>query len=334
MKPAWKAHGCLAAGHDAVRRPCGNRLRRGVPESAIPCALQAGVTSILAAAMMMAAATACATEGGGSVYPYGLNTVASGVLPKAGTYLYNYNAWYSADTTRNDRGASALPHFRASVHAHTLRLLQVADSVRPLGGEFAWLLAQPWIDGSIDVGRAEGSASAFGDLTAGVMIGWHGAGWHAMSGVDFTLPTGEYSRTRLFNPGRNQYAATPYVAVTTQIGERIDANLRAMLTVNGRNRDTDYESGIESGFDYSLNLRLVPRLFVGVNGYLQLQITDDEIDGKAVAGTGRRAHVFAYGPQLTYRGDGWGVSAKLQHETSARNKAEGDKLWLQLFFKL
>jgi hypothetical protein len=53
-----------------------------------------------------------------------------------------------------------------------------------------------------------------------------------------------------------------------------------------------------------------------------------------VAGTGRRAHVFAYGPQQTYRGDGWGVSAKLQHETSARNKAEGDKLWLQLFFRL
>ena len=109
----------------------------------------------------MAATPACATEGGGSVYPYGLNTVASGVLPKAGTYLYNYNAWYSADTTRDDRGESALPHFRASVHAHTLRLLQVADSVRPLGGEFAWLLAQPWIEGRIDLGRAEGDASAF-----------------------------------------------------------------------------------------------------------------------------------------------------------------------------
>ena len=290
--------------------------------------------SVIAAIAMLAGAPAQATEGGGSVYPYGLNTVAGGVLPKAGTYLYNYNAWYDADSTRNDNGNPALPRFRASVHAHTLRLLHVTESVRPLGGEFAWLLAQPWLAGRIDVGRAKGDASGFGDLTAGVMIGWHGAGWHAMSGVDFTLPTGEYERTRLFNPGRNQYAATPYVGVTASVGERVDANLRALLTVNGRNRDTDYESGIESGFDYSLNLRVAPRVSLGVNGYFQHQLTDDEIDGRAVAGNGRRVHVFACGPQASYRGDGWGISAKLQHETGARNKAEGDKFWLQMFFSL
>jgi len=303
-------------------------------ESANPCAFRAGLASIFAATAMLSAEPAHATEGGGSVYPYGLNTVASGVLPKPGSYLYNYNAWYSADTATNDRGAAALPHFRARVRAHTLRLLHVADSIKPLGGEFAWLLAQPWLDGSIDTGRAQGDDRGLGDLTAGVMIGWHRPAWHAMAGIDFTLPTGSYSRTRLFNPGRNQYAATPYLAVTAQLGERIDANLRALLTVNGRNRDTDYESGVESGFDYSVNLRLVPRLFVGLNGYLQHQLTDDEIDGKAVAGTGRRAHVFAYGPQLTYRGDGWGISAKLQRESHARNKSEGDKLWLQWFAAL
>ena len=32
-----------------------------------------------------------ASEGGGSIYPYGLNTIASGVLPKPGSYLYMYN---------------------------------------------------------------------------------------------------------------------------------------------------------------------------------------------------------------------------------------------------
>jgi len=44
--------------------------------------------------------------------------------------------------------------------------------------------------------------------------------------------------------------------------------------------------------------------------------------------------VIAYGPQLVYRGQGWGVSAKWQHEDQARNKSEGDKYWLQLFFAL
>lgn len=280
-----------------------------------------------------ALAAAHATEGGGSVYPYGLNTVASGVLPKPGSYLYNYNAWYAADTTTDDRGEAALPHFRARVRAHTLRFLHVAESLRPFDGNFAWLLAQPYLVGDIEAGRARGDGGDFGDLTAGLMVGWHAAGWHSMAGVDFTLPTGSYSRTRLFNPGRNQYAATPYYAVTAQIGERVDANLRAMLTINGTNHDTDYRSGLESGFDYSVNLRVAPRLFVGVNGYLQHQFTDDKRDGETV-GEGKRAHVFAYGPQLVWRGDGWGISAKLQHETHARNKAEGDKYWLQLFVAL
>ena len=33
-------------------------------------------------------------------------------------------------------------------------------------------------------------------------------------------------------------------------------------------------------------------------------------------------------------GGSWGISGKWQHEVNARNKAEGDKYWLQLFFTL
>ena len=47
-----------------------------------------------------------------------------------------------------------------------------------------------------------------------------------------------------------------------------------------------------------------------------------------------RLHAVAYGPQVAYRGNGWGIAAKWQREDHARNKAEGDKLWLQFFFGL
>ena len=105
-------------------------------------------------------------------------------------------------------------------------------------------------------------------------------------------------------------------------------------TVSGENPDTDYQSGLDGGLEYSLNYRLPKGWLVGLNGYLQQQLTDDHIDGTTVNGTGQKTHAFAYGPQVAYRAARWGASAKWQHETQARNKAEGDKYWLQLFVGL
>ena len=274
-----------------------------------------------------------ATEGGGSVYPYGLNTVAAGVLPPAGHYLYLYNLYFTADRVVDGAGNSAVPDFQLDVRAHTLRYLGVLDA-QVLGGRPAVLLAQPFIDGDLEVGSRGDGRSGLGDTTTGIMVGWQRPGWHSIAGLDLTLPTGAYSETRAFNPGRNHFAGTFYYAVTRPFGERYDANLRVNLTLNARNPDTRYQSGVESGGDYSLNRRFGANWLAGVNGYFQYQLTDDKRDGVTVGEDGNRVRVFAIGPQVAYRGDGWGVVAKWQRETGARNKAEGDKYWLQLFWRL
>ena len=274
-----------------------------------------------------------ATEGGGSVYPYGLNTVAAGVLPPPGHYLYLYNLYYTADRLADGDGNSAAPNFQLDVRAHTLRYLGVLDA-QVLGGRPALLLAQPFIDGDLEVGPISSGRSGLGDATAGVMLGWQRPGWHSIAGLDLTLPTGAYSETRAFNPGRNHFAGTFYYAVTRPLGELYDANLRVNLTLNARNPDTRYRSGVESGGDYSLNRRFGTNWLAGVNGYFQYQLTDDKLRGETVGNDGRRLRAFAIGPQVAYRGDGWGIVGKWQRETGARNKAEGDKYWLQLFWRL
>ena len=277
---------------------------------------------------------AAATEGGGSVYPYGLNPVASGILPKPGHYLYFYNLHYAADVTMNDSGDPAPVPFDVEVRAHTVRYLGSFEGPKIAGGTPGLLVALPYLDGSADIGPRSGSGDALGDLTVGVMLGWHGPKLHTLTGVDFILPTGSYDADRLFNPGRNQFAAIAYYALTAAVGERLDANLRAQVTLNGKNDDTDYESGTEAGVEYSLNLRLGSKWLVGVNGFVHHQLTDDVQGGVTVAPDGRRLHAVAYGPQVAYRGNGWGIAAKWQREDHARNKAEGDKLWLQFFFGL
>ncbi|MFO8154095.1 transporter [Thioalkalivibrio sp.] len=277
--------------------------------------------------------SAGATEGGGSVYPYGLNTVATGVLPPPGHHLYLYNLYYTADRAVDGDGRDAVPDFQLDVRAHTLRYLGVLDT-QILGGRPAWLLAQPFIDGDLEVGPFGDGRRGLGDTTTGIMLGWKRPHSHVIAGLDLTLPTGAYSTTRAFNPGRNHFAGTFYYSLTRPFAEHFDANLRVNLTVNARNPDTRYRSGVESGADYSLNRRFGSRWLAGVNGYVQYQLTDDKLRGEQVAEDGRRLRVFAIGPQVAYRGDGWGIVGKWQRETGARNRAEGDRFWLQMFWRL
>lgn len=275
-----------------------------------------------------------ATEGGGSAYPYGLNTVATGILPKPGHYLYVYNSYYTAkETTTNEGEASPLP-FDVNVRAHTLRYLGVHPTAKVFGGSVGWLVAQPFLIGDASIGPREQYDSGFADAALGLMLGWHKPTRHSMAGFDLHVPNGSYDKGNLFNPGRNYWATTLYYAITAPFGGRYDANLRANLTLNDENPDTSYRSGHEVGADYSFNFRVTPKSFLGLNGYWHQQVTDDEIDGRPVPVDGRRLRVFSYGPQVGYRGNGWGISAKWQHEELARNKAEGDKYWLQLFFAL
>jgi hypothetical protein len=286
------------------------------------------------AAIGAAMSPAHATETGGSVYPFGLNTVAVGVLPEPGNYLYLYNTVFTADVTMDGNGHPAPVPFDVEVRAHTLRFLQVLDKPRVFGGSVGWLLAQPYLFGDASIGARSDDRSGLGDTTVGLMLGWHNPSHHQMTGIDVVLPTGSYASERLFNPGRNQYSAIMYYALTAPFAERWNINLRANFIVNGTNDDTRYRSGLESGLEYSVNYGFAPGWQAGLNGYLYEQLTDDEFNGSAVGSDGRQARVFAYGPQLAYRQKRWGGSLKWQHEDGARNKAEGDKYWLQLFVGL
>lgn len=279
-------------------------------------------------------ANALGTEGGGSVYPYGLNTIATGILPKPGHYLYIYNGYYEAKETMDNDGNPVPIPFDINVRSHTPRYLGVHPTAQLFGASVGWQAAVPLIIGDATIGRREDYGSAIGDAALGLMLGWHKPSFHQIAGVDLHLPVGDYDEDQLFNAGRNYWAATFYYSFTYQHGTDWNANLRTNLTLNDENPATRYQSGHETGADYSLNWHLTAPLFLGVSGYYHHQLTDDEIRGETVPVDGRKLRVFAYGPQLGYRGNGWGIVGKWQHEVAARNKAEGDKYWLQFFFRL
>ena len=66
-----------------------------------------------------------AAENGGSAYPDGTESFFGGAMPPPGTYLVNYNQFYSADKFKNDH--PVFDDFKLDTFATVARGIYVSD---------------------------------------------------------------------------------------------------------------------------------------------------------------------------------------------------------------
>lgn len=294
------------------------------------CALLAGL-----------AGPALATEGGGSSYSLGVGTNYSGITLPEGANLLFYYLHYGADHAKDNDGNDnrRFAYFRNRTDALALRLSYVWPGVRLAGAalETRVVLPLPSVDLDLGINRSpltpldrSGTASGPGDMTlAPLLFGWHGETVHQMAGLEAILPTGSYDATSPVNTGRNYRQVAAMYGVTWLPG-RWEASARVRYGINNRNRATDYRSGEELSFEFSGGYRFAPGWSAGINGYVYRQLTDDSQAGRRVGPDGNRGEVDAIGPYLA-----WSVSkqinliGKVQFESGARNRAEGERFWLQ-----
>lgn len=288
-----------------------------------------------ATALGALAGTAGATEGGGSIYPVGTENYVCCALPPPGLYGMVFAQRYSADAVRgNDGQVVTPPTFKVTATAIAPRLVWVTPYTFA-GASLALHAIVPLVD--LDVKVAPGiaqSKSGLGDVVFGPALGWHHSpALHSVLALDFYAPTGRYQRDDLANIGRNYWAIQPVAGVSYIDPKGLNFDLKAMWTLNLRNKDTDYKSGQELIADYALGWGLNNGWTLGVGGYIYQQVTDDKQAGTTVANNKGRA--FAIGPSIKYdSGKGWFISAKYQSETSVRNRADGAAFWLKAVFPL
>jgi hypothetical protein len=272
-----------------------------------------------------------ATEGGGGAYPHGAEDFMSGAVPPPGTYFLNYLNYYSANKFRDGKGDSAVPNFDLKVTANVFRFLHVTKT-QILGGYWGFHVFLPVVNVDVTLPVGSQSKTGIGDIIVDPFIlSWHSKNWHFATGLDIYIPTGDFDRNRLANVGRNYWTFEPIFAFTYLSDNGFEVSSKFMYDFNTKNTDTNYRSGQEFHFDYTVGKKF-DNISLGVGGYYYKQITDDKLNGQKVMPDGNKGQAFAIGPQLKYDHKNMSFILKYQKEMSVENRPDGDKFWFKFVY--
>lgn len=275
--------------------------------------------------------SATAAENGAAHYPTGTNTVEPAMVPPVdGSLWLNYLTFYTADRFNNSNRASAIPNYLVNAVAEAARLLHTWTSIDGV----AWTSGIVIIanDANLRVPHRTGSGGGLGDLVIQpVLLSAAFGDLHVLGGFDVSLPTANYTKTKLVNPGLNYTTIAPQVSLTWLPAREFELSLFSIAGFNSKNPQTQYASGNYIDVDYAAGYRPIPTLHaleLSVVGYWFEQLTNDEQNGSPYL-DGHRSKVFAVGPQVRYQFAKGGVALKWLHETSAENRPQGERFQLQ-----
>lgn len=272
---------------------------------------------------------AYATEGGGSTYPMGAESQLVGALPPPGLYTLLYANRYSADALKDNNGNTVPVNFKVTANALVPRLIWVTDN-KFLGGQVAHAILVPLVNLDVNVNGTGQSKTGIGDIDiTALALGYHHSNnLHSVLGLDFFVPTGGYNKNELANIGRNYWTIQPVYAVSYIDPAGWNMDVKLMLDFNLKNKDTNYTSGRELHFDYTIGYGFANNWVAGVGGYAYKQITSDQQNGRNVADN--KGQAFAIGPSIKYdNAKGFFITAKYQKEMNVRSRPEGNAFWVK-----
>jgi hypothetical protein len=317
---------------------------------------------VTGAVMISATERAAAVEGAFATYLLGTRDLVMGIVPPPGIYLSNDTVFYSGDLSAATSLAGAIVSDANLDLTLNKSVITVVAPGQLLGSSVGMSFQFPVIDGSIDAtGSATigataisgninaGSANGLGDIVVVPMIGWHSGKYHFSFATPLYFPTGDYRNATIdvanlsvdaANPGKNRFAIEPTFALTyldPAAGHELDMALG--VTFSQENDATNYQSGAELHFEFTLAQRFANGWALGVTGGVYQQLEDDSGAGAEALKTvlltdDLKARFYALGPVVSYQtkieGVGVTFTAKYLKQFEAENHFEGDSGWLRL----
>jgi hypothetical protein len=294
---------------------------------------------------------ASAAESGYGFYLLGSTTTNAGILPPPGTYVLDYNYFYSGDTNfaLDVAGVVLEGGVDASLYANVPAPLWVAPG-KVLGGNIGFLMLVPIISKDVSAGTGitgplgniveinpQDQETKFGDIVPGMMLGWHHGNWHFKTHTLVNVPIGFWERGNLANAGFNRWGIDN-AAAFTWLDPKIGLELSAMagFTYNWENPTTDYKTGTEFHVEYAAVQNFSKRFALGINGYFYDQVTGDSGAGARLGSF--KGRVAAIGPvmNVNFQVGKIPVAANFKYfrEFDVENRLEGDAGYITLTMPL
>ncbi|MFZ2223950.1 MAG: transporter [Candidatus Deferrimicrobium sp.] len=271
--------------------------------------------------------------------------------PGPGTYFTEYIQAYQSDKFK-DKDGNDIPgdpeianvlSMNQLVHVYPHKLLGGhigADVLLPIVAISGSGTLGPPIAGTPPAGPLNAVTSnpaVLGDLIVGPFLQWFdtkllGRPFLQRFELDFVLPTGQYDRKYIANPGSNLWTIEPHYAFTWFLTPQLSTSWRLMYDYSTENDDTKVKPGQVFHLNYSVEYEIFKNFRGAVAGYYLKQLTDDEVNGNSVPDS--KEQVFAIGPAVF-----WGaypnffIGLKTAWETSAENRPEGNRTTFRMTYK-
>lgn len=289
--------------------------------------------------LLTAGPPAHAVEGGAPITPFGVFEFGAGMLPPPSeTATVGIRATsYSASDLRDKSGNRSPVGANLNVDSVGIAVLKMTDTTL-IGGKYGYSAVVPVLNMGLDLTiptpggpiYKSGRNTAVGDIQlVPLMLQWTPMpGLFTNASLQLQLPTGSYDKSRLINAGTNHWTVTPTYAFTYITSGGFEVSSSFQLNFNGRNKATDYRSGIEWQHEFALGQHFGPWT-VGLGGYHYQQLTDDKSPNLT---NGNRSRVTALGPAINFFELGSGLPVVWFHvykEFNAKNRTQGTQIALR-----
>lgn len=308
------------------------------------CAKRTTFGAICLASLLLNCQSLKATEYGLGDYVLGFAIPMAGYMPPPGTYFYDtYYIYHGSGLLYQNAAANTNTRITYSYLADIGTLAWFPD-IKILGGSVGFAAVSAIVGFKTDADTrstdsiarslASKQVTSLSDSYFTAMIGWEAGEHHWKVAVTGFAPTGNYDPNRISQTSLNRPALDIKGAYTflSQGGTEVTGMLG--LTLNAPNTATNYQSGEELHFEWTISQHLPFGLAAGVGGYYYQQITNDCGSGDIYGAF--RGRVAAIGPITSYTftvdKQALTLGARWFHEFDEQNRVAGDSIYAYMSF--
>lgn len=283
-----------------------------------------------------------AAESASGAYILGLRGPGAAVTPPPGLFFSNQFYSYQGDIGGRVPIYGFTLQGRAKVRAAvTIPTFLLVTPAEIAGGRLGLTLTVPYgrvsVSGLLGPIYARDSATTFADPSVGAFLGWRSGDFHWQVGATAFLPIGDYREGDLANVAKNRGALDVFAALTwLEPTFGLDVSNVVGVTFNRKNPATDYRTGTEFHWDWSVTKKFENGFSIGPAGYYYRQLSGDSGLGARLGDF--RGEVWAIGGSVGYefKVGPAPVTVRLRafHEVQTERRLKGNSAFLGVSFPL